>query len=113
MPPEADGSRHRAKIMSEVQKMKDKGHESPEYIKFKCLVNNDFEDIVAYNDIVDCIEKDSTWDGIWTFEKILTHKKVKPGDKDHRGSGTNCLVLWSTGEQTWEPLHNRTEKSGL
>ena len=60
MPPEADGSRHRAKIMSEVQKMKDKGHESPEHVKFKCLVNNDFEDIVAYNDIVDCIEKDST-----------------------------------------------------
>jgi len=33
--------------------MKDKGHESPLYIKFKCLVNNDFEDIVAYNDVVD------------------------------------------------------------
>jgi len=113
MPPEADGSRHRAKIMSEVQKMKNKGHESPEYIKFKCLVNNDFEDIMAYNDIVDCVEKDSTWDGIWTFEKILNHQKVKPGDKNHRGSGTNCLVLWSTGEQTWEPLYNRTGKSGL
>jgi len=52
---------------------------------------------------VDCIEKDSTWDGIWTFEKILTHQKAKPGDKNHQGSGTNCLVLWSTGEQTWEP----------
>jgi len=106
MPPEADGSRHRAKIMSEVQKMKDKAHESPEYIKFKCLVNNDFEDIMAYNDVVDFIEKDATWDGVWTFEKILTHQKVKPGDKNHRGSGTNCLVLWSTGEQTWEPLYN-------
>jgi len=113
MPPEADGSRHHAKIMSEVQKMKDKAHESPEYIKFKCLVNNDFEDIVAYNDVVDFIEKDATWDGVWTFEKILTHQKVKPGDKNQQGSGTNCLVLWSTGEQTWEPLYNQTGKSGL
>jgi len=94
MPPAADGSRHRAKIMSEVRKMKDKAHNSPEYIKFICLVNNEFEDIVAYNDVVDFIEKDSTWDGVWTFKKILTHKKVKSGDKDHRGSGINCLVLW-------------------
>jgi len=113
MPPEANGSRHRAKIMSEVQKMKDKAHKSSEYIKFKCLVNNDFEDIVAYNDVVDFIEKDATWDGIWTFKKILTHQKIKPGDKNHRGSGTNCLVLWSMGEQTWEPLYNRTGKLGL
>jgi len=113
MPPEADGSRHRAKIMSEVQQMKDKAHESPEYITFKCLVNNDFDDIVAHNHVVDFIEKDATWDGVWTFEKILTHQKVKPGDKNHRGSGTNCLVLWTIGEQTWEPLYNRTGKSGL
>jgi len=113
MPPEADGSRHRAKIMSEVQKMKDKAHESPECIKFKCLVNNDFEDIVAYNDVVDFVEKDATWDRVSTFKKILTHQKAKPGDKNHRGSGTNCLVLWSTGEQTWEPSCNCTRKSGL
>jgi len=113
VPPEADGSRHRAKIMSKVQKMKDKAHESPECIKFKCLVNNDFEDIVVYNDVVDFIEKDATWDRVSTFKKILTHQKAKPGDKNHRGSGTNCLVLWSTREQTWEPSCNCTGKSGL
>ena len=76
--PEADGSRHCAKIMSEVQKMKDKAHKSPECVKFKCLANNDFEDIVVHNDVVDFVEKDATWDGVWTFEKILTHQKVKP-----------------------------------
>jgi len=27
--------------------------------------------------------------------------------------GTNCLVLWSTGEQTWEPLCDRSGKLGL
>jgi len=36
MPPEADGSRHHSKIMPEVQKMKDKAHETPECVKFKC-----------------------------------------------------------------------------
>jgi len=38
---------------------------------------------------------------------------MKSEDKDCRGSGVNCLVLWSSGEQTWEPLCNRTGKSGL
>jgi len=57
MPPNANGSHHRAKIVSKVQKMKDKAPESPEHVKFKCLVNNDFEDIMAHNDVVDFIEK--------------------------------------------------------
>jgi len=52
-------------------------------------------------------------EGVWTFEKILSHKKVRKGDKDYRRAGTNCPVLWSTGEQTWEPLHERSGKSGL
>jgi len=68
MPPTADGSRHRAKIMESVHDMKDKAHKDPGYIKFKCLVNNDFEEVVAFND------------GTWTFEKILSHTKVKAGD---------------------------------
>lgn len=113
MPPTQDGSRYRAKIMLRVRKMKDKAHKDPEFIQFKCLVNNDYKDIVAYNQVVDYIEKDQSWEGIWNFERILDHKKVKPKDKDYRGSGVNCLVLWSTGEQTWEPLHDRNGKRGL
>jgi len=59
---------------------------------------------VACNDLVDFIEKDTTWDGAWTFKKILSHEKVRAGDKDCQGLGANCLVLWSTGQQTLEPL---------
>jgi len=62
---------------------------------------------------VDFMEKDTAWEGVLTFEKILSHKKVRKGDKDYRGAGTNCIVLWSTGEQMWEPLHDRSGKSGL
>jgi len=113
MPPTADGSRHRAKIMELVREMKDKAHEDPAHIKFKCLVNNDFEQVAAHDDLVDFIEKDATWDGMWTFEKILSHEKVKAGDKDCHGAGMNCVVLWSAGEQTWEPLCDRSGKSGL
>jgi len=93
--------------------MKDKAHGDPAHIKFRCLVNNDFEEVVACNDLVDFIEKDTAWEGVWTFEKILSPKKVRKGDKDYRGAGTNCLVLWSAGEQTREPLCDRSGKSGF
>jgi len=96
-----------------VHDVKDKAHEDPVHIKFQCLVNNDFEEVVAHNDLVDFMEKDTAWEGVWTFEKIPSHKKVRKGDKDHRGADANCLVLWSTGEQTWEPLCDRSGKSGL
>jgi len=43
--------------------MKDKAHKDPARIKFKCLVNNDFEEVVAYNDLVNFIEKDTSWEG--------------------------------------------------
>jgi len=111
MPLTADGSRHRAKIMESARDVKDKAHQDPANIKFKCLVNNDFEEAVACNDLVDFMEKDTTWEGVWTFEKILSHKKARKSNKDYRGAGTNCLVLWSTGEQTWEPLWDRSGKS--
>ena len=30
----------------------------PEMIKFKCLVNNDYKDVIAYTSIVDYIKQD-------------------------------------------------------
>jgi len=98
MPPTADGSRHRAKIMESVHDVKDKAHEDPAHIKFRCLVNNDFEEVVAHNDLVYFIEKDTTWEGIWTFEKILSHKKVRKGDKDCRGV---CGYKLSCSSEHW------------
>ena len=113
MPPTADGSRHRAKIMESAHNVKGEAHKEPAHIKFRCLVNNGFEEVVAHNDLVDFTKKDTAWEGVWTFKKILSHKKVRKGDKDCRGAGTNCFVLWSAGEQTWEPPCDRSGKSGL
>ena len=79
MPPEEDGSRVRAKIIERVNRHKEKAHNQPEMVEFKCLVNNDYEDIVAYNDIVDYIEQDDSWDGTWKFRRLLKHEKVSPG----------------------------------
>ena len=57
------------------------------------------EEVMSYNTIMEHVNDlnmaDS--DGMWTFEKILDHRKGK-----HKKF--EVLVKWSTGEETWEPL---------
>jgi len=113
MPPQQDGTRVRAKIIEMVNKHKRDLEDDPMKIKFKCLVNNDHEEVVAYNDIVDFIEQDQTWDGIWKFRQILDHQgPIRPSDKRYMGSRYNLLVEWETGECSWQPL-TTTEKHGV
>ena len=105
MPPAEDGSRVRAQIISRVQEHKRDLEAHPDLVRFKCLVNNDYEEVVHYNDIVDFIEQDQTWDGTWHFRRVLQHEgPLKRNDKKYKGSRYNVLVEWETGEKTWEPL---------
>ena len=115
MPPEEDGTRHRAKIMKMIDdhRTSSKLEEHPDRIKFKCLVNNKYEEVVAYNDIADYIEADQTWDGMWQFRKIHDHKYVKPSQTDeYMKSSVNVLVEYETGETLWQPLH-RLDRAGV
>jgi len=107
MPPEDDGTRYRAKIIALIDNHLDENdfEKQPERIKFKCLVNDQYEEIVAYNDIVDYIEADDTWDGVWKFRCILDHKYVTRSNKDYMGSSVNVLIEWESGETSWQPLH--------
>ena len=105
MPPSDDGSRVRAKIVKRVRDFKKGREDDPDYIKFKCLVNGEYEEVMAYNDIVDYIEQDQTWDGIWKFKNVLKIVgPVRRNSKLYRGSRYSCQVEWETGEITWEPL---------
>ena len=114
MPPQEDGTRYRAKIIKLVEDYKKGIPDSPELVQFRCLVNNEREEIVAYSDIAEFIEQDHTWDGQWKFREILDHEgPIKPSDKKrYRGSRYNVLVLWESGERTWEPLA-RVDKGGV
>jgi len=110
MPPEEDGSRHRAKIIKIVNDFKNEADRDPEVIKFKCLIKDEDtrEEIIAYNKIVDYIEDDDRWEGEWKFNRIITHKGgLRKGDPEYRKSGTSLLVEWEDGTQTWEPLNAR------
>ena len=117
MPPSEDGTRVRAKILRMVKDHKDRVgkdiNQMPEMIKFKCLIDNEYEDVIAYNDIVDYIKQDDGWDGTWKFRKILRHKgPLKSNDKRYKGSSYNLLVEWESGEWSWEPLHTK-DKTGV
>jgi hypothetical protein len=76
--------------------------------KFKCVLNDGKEEVVAFNDIQNYIEKDESWDGIWKFRRIVTHKNVKKGDPNYFGCSVNVLVEWENGEKTWKPLYIRS-----
>ena len=117
LPLRDDDTRVRAKILHRINDFKNKVREDskdrPEVLRFKCLIDNDYEDVVAYNDIVDFVEQDDGWDGTWKFRKILNHKgPLRSGDTEYRGSSYNLLVEWETGECTWEPLHTK-DKTGV
>jgi len=103
MPPKDDGTCYRAKIVALIDDhlAANAFEKQPERIKFKCLVNNKYEEIATYNDIVNCIEADDTWDGVWKFRLILDHKHVKPSDENYMQCSANVLIEWESGETSW------------
>jgi len=94
MPPEEGGTRHRAKIIALIDNhlAENDFEKQPECIKFKCLVNDKYEEIFAYNDIIDYIKADDTWDGVWKFLRILDHKCVTRSDKNYMQCSVNVLI---------------------
>ena len=76
-----DQSHLRAKIVERVHAHKDGMTDDPDnaaaIAKFRCL---ECETIVAYNDVINYIEQDQTWDGTWKFKEILACKPTKQGD---------------------------------
>lgn len=108
-----DGTRVRAKIIRLIEEHKQGMKDHPSYAKVKCIVDDKFEEIVAYNDICNYIEADQTWEGIWNYKRILSHQgPLKTYDPGYKGSRYNVLLEWETGEKTWEPL-TRANGSGI
>ena len=71
LPPNEDGTQYRSRILECIEEYKKdlaKEQEKNEaHAKFRCIVNNQREEVIAYNDICDFIEQDWTWDGVWKF----------------------------------------------
>ena len=60
------------------------------------------EDTLTYQEIINLLNKDEeTGHSLWTFTKILNHRKATLNGKQTM----EVEVLWDTGEKTWEPLN--------
>ena len=66
--PQADGQRFCAHIVKALEDKTSELHSNPNHIKFVCSINNDtYGDIVAYTDILSCLEADEEEEHIWKF----------------------------------------------
>ena len=106
MPVAEDGSRKRATILSRLDEYNRELENQPERIKFRVAVGDDkLEETVAYGQLMNLIESDKQEDGTWVFHEIISHQgPLRPGDRNYRGSSWNVLIMWETGEISWEPL---------
>ena len=75
-------------------------------VKLRCSINNDnYEDILTYNQIMDYMSKGDDDDIVWKFKDIVGHQgPLGKKHRDYKGSQHNVTVLWENGETTNEPL---------
>jgi hypothetical protein len=98
-----DGQRFRARIVEAVKDHRQSISDNPAYIKFRCSINNDqYEEVMAYNDIIQKIEQDDDEDTtVWKYRRLTAHEgpltKTHP---NYKGSKYNVMVEWENGEIT-------------
>ena len=77
--------------------------------------DREYEDIVAYNNILDYTASDNTNDeSFWKFKRIIAHQgPLNTTHPDYKGSCYNVMVQWETGETTAKPLSVFTQDAQL
>ena len=67
--------------------------------------NNQYEDILSYNEIVDYIERQGEEPLYWELRHIVSHQGPLPAHHpNYKGSPYNVRVEWENEEITDEPL---------
>jgi hypothetical protein len=104
--PQEDGQQVRARILRAITNNEQDIEDNPERIKFVCSMNNDaFEDILAYSDILQHLERDEDEGDVWQFRRITAHEgPLNSSHHNWKGSTYNILVEWEDGYITAEPL---------
>ena len=100
-----DGETTRIKVIEAIKDHHDTGSGYKPTVKFKCSVNNDeYEEVLSYNQILEYLEKDDN-DIVWKFQEIIGHQgPLTQNHKDYKGSMYNLTILWENGETSIEPL---------
>ena len=96
--PQPDGTTLHARIVDRIKGNKD-------LIRFKLKYDTtDIEDIMAYNDVMNYIHRDTTEENgeLWKFRCILGHQDPLTCDNvDYKDSKYNVSIEWENGEITY------------
>ena len=106
MDPQEDGQRFRAKIVQSLEDHEANLAKNPTRIQYLCSINDDqYEEILSYNDVLNYIERDEESDIVWKFKKITGHQgPLDRNDPHYNGSKYNVMIEWENGEVTSELL---------
>lgn len=100
-----DGTRHRARIVEMIKDHQYATQNSNEHTRFKLRVNEKYDEIMSYGEILDHINKDEEQEVLWRFKRISGHQgPLTAVDPNYNGSTYNVQVEWENGEVTFEPL---------
>ena len=99
---------HQACIVECIKEHKNNVTNFKVNIKFRCSVNNnEYEEIIAYNDLLDHINKAGNDEDqvLWKFCRITGHEgPLTANSSSYLGSLYNVMIEWENGEITSEPL---------
>ena len=94
LPPEENGERYRAYIKCIEECEADLANDD-DVIKFRASVKDkdEYDRILSYNDIINHIEDDENFEGVWKFKRITGHQgPLSQHDPNYKGSSYNVLV---------------------
>ena len=102
-----EGFVQRATIVGLIDKHEHDATNKPEAIQFKVKVGEEgYEDVMAYNEILDRLEADQENPTVWKFKRIVSHQgPLTPNHPSYMGSSYNVTMEWENGEITPEPLN--------
>ena len=106
MKPQEDGQHFQAHIVKAIDDHEESTNQNPERIKFLCSINDDqYEEIMKYNDIVTHLQTDDPDDRVWKFRRMTAHEgPLAQHHPNYKGSKFNVMIEWENGEITSEPL---------
>ena len=104
--PTEEGYVQRARIVELIEDHQHKVANRPDHIRFRVSVNNnEYDDVLAYNEVLQRLEADEDNPIVWQYKRIVAHQgPLTPDHPSYMGSTYNVCMEWENGEITPEPL---------
>jgi hypothetical protein len=95
MDEQPDGQHFWAQIVECINNHESETQQTSEHVKFQCSINeDDYEEIITYNELMDFLQKNVENDAIlWKYKRIIRHQgPLTPADPNYMGSRFNVQL---------------------